>query len=725
MKLLLRRLLSGSCLLLVSAALTHAHASFERSGSWYDPARDGEGFVVQFIDDTSALVYWFTYDEAGNQRWFVGAGDMLENQLIITDLLITSGGVFGPGFDPNAVVRTSVGNLTLTFDDDSSGAADYMINGIAGQQMLTRLTRPVEVVSDADQFVPRKSGSWFDPTRDGEGLVIEILPDDQQLVYWFTYDIDGNQAWMLSLGPGAASQGSFSLDMLKPTGGRFGPDFDPADVVRDPAGAVRVSLQCEGGYGDFISTDPDTFADIGFNLRQIVGIGPNSCQDNALTNLYPQINGAVTVPDHATGQQLRWLLDRLADDKPFTDQMISERFSSQWLDQNPIDATRATLEGARSNYPSASLTDPVAMASTSMTGVFTGTNRRAAYFQLAASLTDGKITNLRVFDYGGGNGSLVSAGDRSLNFEQVGTRLTELADQSSMVVARIDSNNQCQAVAGLNENTPRSTASVFKIWILAGVADALDDRALFHDQIVPLDGSRKVRGSALFFQPDGLELSIDELSTLMMGISDNTATDMLLDRAGRDRIDALHAEYGHSMPELMTPQLGISEQFHLFFSFPFAEAMSYVNGTEQFRRDFLTNRIIPLGSAETGGGGFFNESLFIDGAWRASPMDVCGAFARHRLHEPGSDAALLVDRALQVSVAQPFIRKRWDRIWYKGGNLESGANGQLVLTHAFMLEREGERPLAVIGMANNTTGNIDGFALQSIMARLLELADGL
>ena len=38
------------------------------------------------------------------------------------------------------------------------------------------------------------SGSWYDPTRDGEGIVLEILPDGRQLAYWFTYDIDGNQA---------------------------------------------------------------------------------------------------------------------------------------------------------------------------------------------------------------------------------------------------------------------------------------------------------------------------------------------------------------------------------------------------------------------------------------------------------------------------------------------------------------------------------------------------
>jgi len=65
-----------------------------------------------------------------------------------------------------------------------------------------------------------------------------------------------------------------------------------------------------------------------------------------------------------------------------------------------------------------------------------------------------------------------------------------------------------------------------------------------------------------------MEMTIDELSTLMLGISDNTATDMLHGLAGRSRIDGLHGEYGHQTPEVLAPQLNISEQFHLFFSFP-------------------------------------------------------------------------------------------------------------------------------------------------------------
>ena len=44
------------------------------SGSWYDPARSGEGLILQFLPTGKALVIWFTYPPAGEaaeQAWLI------------------------------------------------------------------------------------------------------------------------------------------------------------------------------------------------------------------------------------------------------------------------------------------------------------------------------------------------------------------------------------------------------------------------------------------------------------------------------------------------------------------------------------------------------------------------------------------------------------------------------------------------------------------------------
>lgn len=718
----LPKFFAAACLVLASTWCSVAVATVDKSGSWFDPSHNGEGFIVQYIDDSRAVIYWFTYDEAGAQRWFTGMGTATGNTLHIEELLITDGGVFGPGFDPNQIMRIPVGELTLTFSSDSAALAAYTINGVTGQQNLLRLTRTAEADGTVAPNVPHKSGSWYDPTHNGEGFVVEVLPDGRLLAYWFTYDLSGRQAWMMALSENSVGQGSTQLDLLQPVGGRFGPDFDPDDVTREPVGTVRIGLECNGGFQDYKSTDPADFVDIRFNLERIVGIGQVACNDPDLTNLFPLVDGEVAIPDHVAGRHLRWLLDQTAGTDEFSDAMIMEHFSDQWLAQNSIEATRTLLEETRATYPAARLTDPVATTSTSMSGVFTANTGLDAYFVLNARLGEGKITNLGVYNWGYGTASVVYANDANLNLEQAADKFASLSAQPSLLLARINADNQCEPLVTRDADELRSIASIFKIWILAGVVDAIEDESLLHDQVVPLDGTKKVGGGPLNAEPAGMEMTIDELSTLMLGVSDNTATDMLHGLAGRSRIDALHAEYGHQTPEILAPQLGISEQFHLFFSFPEAESRDYVNGTEAFQQDFLTNRIVPLGSRASGGGGYNNESLFIDGAWQASPMDICGAFARHRLHAPGSDAALLVERALQAGVAQPNVREKWDRVWYKGGSLVSGVNGTVVLTHAFMLEKEGKQPIVLVGLSNNPGSDIDGFAIQSILGRFLELA---
>ena len=723
--------LAHVCLILGLLFSAVAQGSFERSGSWYDPDRNGEGFIIQYIDDDQAIVYWFTFDETGAQRWFIGPATQSGATLEVDELLITEGGEFGPGFDPAQVRRIDVGELRITFSgsgDAERGAAEYTIDGVGGSQQLVRLTRTVEADASADEGVPRKSGSWFDPTRDGEGFVLEVLPDGRPLAYWFTYDLSGRQAWMVGIGETSVARGSTTLELLQPVGGRFGPEFDPADVVRENAGAVRLGLQCEGGYAGFEATDTTDFTDLDVNLTQIVGIGPNRCEDPALVNLFPLDSGEAAIPDHPAGQQLAWLLDVLDSTGPISETEVQARFADSWFAANDVASTRAFLEELRSTYPGGRWIDPVASVPTQVTGIVSSRNGDDFFLNLQTGLPDGRITSLGANAFGrNGTGSVIYTSDASLGLEEAADRFMTLSPEAGVLLARIDDSHQCQPLVARNADVPRSIASVFKIWILGAVADALDDRSITHDQVLPLDGAKQVNGGPLFNEPSGTPLSVDALATFMLGVSDNTATDMLLALAGRERMDRLHAEYGHRMPELMAPQLGISEQFHLFFSFPMMEALSYVDGTEAFQRTFLEERIVPLGSSATGGGGFFNESLFIDGAWQASPLDICGAFARHRRHVPGSDAAFVVERALQAQAAQPNLRERWDRVWYKGGSLDSGASGRMVLTHAFLFEREGEAPFVLVGLSNNPAGGLENevFNIQSVLGRLAQIASGL
>ncbi len=95
------------------------------SGTWYDPEHDGEGFMVQILEDGRVFLNWYTYDDQGQQMWLTGLGELSGNTVVVDELYVTAGGVFGPDFDPEAVEFTLWGSLLFIFDTCTSARVDY------------------------------------------------------------------------------------------------------------------------------------------------------------------------------------------------------------------------------------------------------------------------------------------------------------------------------------------------------------------------------------------------------------------------------------------------------------------------------------------------------------------------------------------------------------------------------------------------------------------------
>jgi len=112
------------------------------SGSWFDPAHSGEGYVLEVLVDRRVLVYWFSFDSRGNRRWFFGTGEINDGKLLFEEMFTTHGGIFGPAFDPAKVEIRPWGSLDLNLDC-ASGTASFSPTeeGFpAGSLILTRLT---------------------------------------------------------------------------------------------------------------------------------------------------------------------------------------------------------------------------------------------------------------------------------------------------------------------------------------------------------------------------------------------------------------------------------------------------------------------------------------------------------------------------------------------------------------------------------------------------------
>ena len=431
--------------------------------------------------------------------------------------------------------------------------------------------------------------------------------------------------------------------------------------------------------------------------------------------LFPAVGQTHQLPPGPTSNQLAWVLSELVSGENTTSGEISAHFDSGYDPATMRDFFNNVL---RPGFPNAVIRDVVAVTPVRITVVINapGGGPPYGYVNIGASYSGSrKIVTLGVSNY---YGSVQYVQDQTLTLTQAADKFITLSDTPALLVGRINASGQCTAVVDRSANQLRATGSIFKIWILGAVAHAVANGSLDPDTGIALVASKLALAGTINSEPPGTVFPLYDMAELMMGISDNTATDHLHALIGRAPIEQTVDDFGFSQPDVLKPFLNISEQFSMYFSFPLATAMAYVNGTEVFQRQFLQNNIEPI--TPVMGGAYANTQIFLSGTWRATPMDICRAYAHLRRLPQGSDAIDLVNHALGAGVAQPEIRNKWDRVWYKGGSLD-GAAGHYVLTHAWMLENAGNDPWVIIAMSNNSTGGIDEYAVQSVTGRILEL----
>jgi len=91
----------------------------------------------------------------------------------------------------------------------------------------------------------------------------------------------------------------------------------------------------------------------------------------------------------------------------------------------------------------------------------------------------------------------------------------------------------------INEREVFPQASSIKIAILLEAFKRAEDGQLKLDEFIALEESRKVAGSGVLFYlgRPSLSLSIRDIAVLMVVLSDNTATNLLIDRVGMDAVN--------------------------------------------------------------------------------------------------------------------------------------------------------------------------------------------
>lgn len=98
----------------------------------------------------------------------------------------------------------------------------------------------------------------------------------------------------------------------------------------------------------------------------------------------------------------------------------------------------------------------------------------------------------------------------------------------------------------IHDDVAMRSASMIKVFILGCAMEMARDGLLDLGDYVTLRNSDKVGGSGILAgYPDGMELSVLELLRLMITESNNTATNIIIDRLGMETINRYMARHGY------------------------------------------------------------------------------------------------------------------------------------------------------------------------------------
>jgi len=197
-----------------------------------------------------------------------------------------------------------------------------------------------------------------------------------------------------------------------------------------------------------------------------------------------------------------------------------------------------------------------------------------------------------------------------VSLARVTAEIERLADATGGIIGIAATELATGRHIGYREGEPFPTASVIKLPLLVTLyEDAIAGRIDLRERVTYRDETKVAGSGVLQYLDDGLSPTLRDLSILMMSVSDNTATDLLFERVGKDRVDATMDRLG--FPSIRAP-FDIREMLMELVDLDHSKPGGY----DELRR------LLRLSS---GSGG---RSMIPELADRSTPADMCRLLER-------------------------------------------------------------------------------------------------
>ncbi len=252
------------------------------------------------------------------------------------------------------------------------------------------------------------------------------------------------------------------------------------------------------------------------------------------------------------------------------------------------------------------------------------------------------------------------------SWKDIDTEIAKTGARYSYQVSKVNNGN-CVLVAGTNTDLSLPLASIFKLYVLLAVSDAIKDGDVsWDDQLLVTKEGKAVGAAGLDKVPDGSTVSVREAAQQMISASDNMATDLLITRVGADAVERALVTAGHHDPASMTPFPTTHEMFSIGWGEPdlrdqWKKVSSSSAGRAQLFKETDSRPYEPDPQRT------HTPASDIGAEWYASAADICRVHAALQASAVG--AAAPVKKILAAIPGIDLDRAKWPYIGAKGGNL--------------------------------------------------------
>jgi Beta-lactamase enzyme family/ORF 12 gene product N-terminal len=420
---------------------------------------------------------------------------------------------------------------------------------------------------------------------------------------------------------------------------------------------------------------------------------------------------SVSFPDTPAGTQASWLFGAVKH-VPIPDSELTTHFDSTFLAQVPpakLNSVLAGVGGLRLDSIPLSTADAIS-------------------FDVTANGATKLNVNMAVDTRGLIEGLVLKPATATptptvpTSWSGVDQAVRSVAPQVRLLVASVNGGT-CSPIQAIDAGSPAPLGSAFKLYVLDALARAIAaGKVSWNQQLTITSQVKSLPSGNLQYDPDGTRISVRNVASNMISISDNTAANMLLALVGRDAVEAATRATGMADPALDVPFLNTRELFVLKLDDWPTLADRYLAQDAAGRQAMLTGTVdrVPTSTLDALDASAWTAPRDIGSLeWFASPTDICHVYASLAALAKQPKLAPVGQILSENNGGMTLPASQWQTVWFKGGSEPGVLTLNYLATtrtgHTYLVSAMAANPTKAFGQTQAATtliGAIEGaFAL--------------